>query len=223
MHRFVAVLFDLDGTILDSKPLIRESFVHSWKQVMGTRPPVERFMPLVGLPLRTMLSEMVLMETGKEDTAKVDLMLAEYGKSMEENERSILKPFDGCFDTIKSLRALGVRIALVTSKRRDVSVRHLKIFDAVPLFDAMVFAEDTLRHKPDPQPFQCAASRLGVSPGCCLAVGDSPADLFSSRNAGMLFAAAMWGADPKEALLGAGPDYVLLHPRDILQLFQAVR
>jgi pyrophosphatase PpaX len=221
---FRAVLFDLDGTLIDSKPLIKAAFVHALKQASSYDFPVEGVPPLIGLPLRAMFERVYGTERqARAPEGGVDSVLAIYREYLRIYEKKLLKVFPGVIETLEALRGAGVRLAVVTSKMDSVALRHMKLFSMDSFFDTMVFEQDTARHKPEPDPFLLASSRLEVPAGQCLAVGDAIADLQSARAAGMRFGAAAWGAEPLEPLLEEEPDYVFNRPGDILEVPSLVR
>lgn len=224
MAAYKAVLFDLDGTLLDSKPLILKSFRGSWQACRKSEPPLERFRSLIGLPLETMMKTILKEqgEHGPEASESAKCLLEGYRSQLLLYERQMLKPFDGALELLRELKDEGLPLGLVTSKLRAVTERHLLLVGFDVLLDTVVCADDTLEHKPHPKPFLTAASNLGVRPRDCLAVGDSPADLLSARAAGMRFCAATWGADPVEVLLQEGPDYAPGTPLDILEIIRSV-
>lgn len=219
--QFRAVLFDLDGTLIDSKPLIKAAFAHTLKEASALDFPADGVLPLVGLPLRTMFER--VYETERQARAPeggVDAVLQIYREYLRRHEQSLLKVFPGIVDTLESLKKRAVKLAVVTSKMESVARRHMVLLALDSFFDTAVFEQDTGRHKPDPDPFLLASSRLGVVPGDCLAVGDAMADLQSARAAGMRFGAAAWGAEPLEPLVEARPEYVFEQPADVLQVFE---
>ena len=219
LTEFRAVLFDLDGTLIDSKPLIKAAFVYSLKEASAYDFPLNGVLPLVGLPLKTMFER--VYETERQARAPeggVDAVLEIYREYLRRHEKPLLKVFAGIVETLESLRKRDIKLGVVTSKMESVAVRHMELLSLDCFFDTAVFEQDTLRHKPEPEPFLLASSRLGIVPGECLAVGDAVADLQSARAAGMRFGAAAWGAEPLEPLLEAKPDYVLERPADILQV-----
>jgi len=220
---FRAVLFDLDGTLIDSKPLIKAAFVHALKEASAYDFPVEGVPPLIGLPLKAMFERVYSERQARAPEGGVDSVLAVYREYLRHHEKKLLKVFPGVMETLEALRGAGVLLAVVTSKMDSVALRHMKLFSMESLFDTMVFEQDTARHKPEPDPFLLAASRLEVQAELCLAVGDAIADLQSARAAGMRFGAAAWGAEPLEPLLEAGPDYVFERPESLLEILALPR
>jgi pyrophosphatase PpaX len=216
---FRAVLFDLDGTLIDSKPLIKAAFVRAMREASACDFPVTGVPPLIGLPLRTMFERAYEAERqARAPEGGVDSALAIYREYFHTHEKELLKAFPGIMETLEALRASGVRLAVVTSKMDSIALRHIRLVSLERFFDTMVFEQDTACHKPEPDPFLLASSRLGLPVAQCLAVGDAVADLRSARAAGMKFGAAAWGAEPLEPLLEARPDYVFGRPEDILKV-----
>lgn len=219
MRRFDAVLFDLDGTLLNSKPLIAQSVARAWRKVLSiAEPPPDKIISLIGLPMSVMVGRLVEEDPGARAVARensVDEIVMLHREYFLTHE-TLLAPFDGCIELLTGLRAHGIRLGIVTSKTRIVAGHHLTLFGLDRLVDTAVFMEDTERHKPDSAPFSLAASRLAVAPSSCLGVGDAVADLLSARAAGMAFCAAMWGADPRDPLVAAKPDYLAESPTDVL-------
>ncbi len=106
--------------------------------------------------------------------------------------------FPGWLEVLSELRSRGYLLGIVTSKAAAAANRHLALHSLDTLLDAVITLDDTINHKPDPEPFLAAAARLGVTPEVCLAVGDSPWDIIAANRAGMMSALAEWGLfDPR--------------------------
>jgi pyrophosphatase PpaX len=129
-----------------------------------------------------------------------------------------LAPFDGVPDVLLELGRRGIKRALVTSKQGPTALRHVKVTGLFGLLDEYVFEEDSVEKKPLPGPFLTGASKLGLARSTCLAVGDAPADLNSGRGAGMMVGAALWGADPRQAVIDLAPDFLFETPLDVLKV-----
>jgi pyrophosphatase PpaX len=184
--RFPVVLFDLDGTVIDSGPMIVSSMKHAARTVLGREIPEEVLSAAVGGP--GLVAQMQALDPGLVDE------LVEAYRAHNEPLHDELEAFWEIVEVLPRLRAEGQRLGIVTAKRR-ATVRLA--FDRLPElernFDVVVTAEDTERHKPDPAPLLHAASQLGVAPSDCAYVGDSPFDVRAAKAAGMHAIAVTWG------------------------------
>ncbi|GAB4264061.1 MAG: hypothetical protein Kow00122_19750 [Thermoleophilia bacterium] len=193
-----AVLFDLDGTVVDSVELIVQSFQYAVRKVLGTELPRDEIIRNVGRPLR---EQMLVVD---EDLAD-DLVVAFREFNHREHER-MLRLFPGMAELLLGLRAQGVRLGLVTSKSRMTTEMAFALTGIEPLFAAVVTADDTSRHKPLPEPLLHCLEQLGAGPEGAVCVGDSPWDLQAARAAGMRSVAVTWGVFPESTLCAESPD-----------------
>ena len=152
----------------------------------------------------------------------VDRLLEEYRERYYSPDRKPPCFFPSIGPALSSLRASGFRLALVTSRHRiGVDNRNhgvmweLERMDEVDLFEVVIGYEDTVNHKPAPDPFLVCMDRLRMRADSAVAIGDNPFDIQGARAAGLRTAAALWGANDQEALLGALPDAVLATPDDL--------
>ena len=177
-----AVLWDLDGTLIDSMPYHLEAW-NDILQPLGYHFSVESFLPTIGLRNGEIVRDFLKIDRPPAEIAQI-------AASKEERYRSILRErclplLPGVEHWLKQLRADGWRHAIVTSApRRNVEATvfttHLD-----RLTDTIVCAEDVINGKPHPEPFLLAADRLGVDPARCIVVEDAPAGLEGARRAGM--------------------------------------
>jgi pyrophosphatase PpaX len=196
------VLFDLDGTVIDTGPLIADSFRYAVQTVLGKTIDDEEMLAYVGgWSLREQMCRLA-PERSQE--------LVEAYRAYNEPRHAGLEFCDGMHELLLALRGEGVRLGLATAKRRstvEIAFRYLPQLEG--LFDAIVCAEDTERHKPDPEPLLLALRRLGGEPGEAAYVGDSPFDVEAARAAGLRAIAVTWGGiHGKERLLAAEPDVI---------------
>jgi pyrophosphatase PpaX len=184
--RFPVVLFDLDGTVIDSGPMIVSSMKHAAKAVLGQEIPEEVLTAAVGGP--GLVAQMRALDPGRVDE------LIEAYRAHNEPLHDELEAFWEIVEVLPRLRAEGRRLGIVTAKRL-VTVRLA--FDRLPglenNFDVIVTADDTERHKPDPAPILEALARLGEEPSCAAYVGDSPFDVRAAKAAGVFAVAVTWG------------------------------
>jgi pyrophosphatase PpaX len=200
--RFSVVLFDLDGTVIDSGAIILASMRHAAKEVLGEEPPNELLMAAVGGPgLEAQMQALA--------PDRVDELVTVY-RAHNEPLHEELVCCAGIDDLLVKLKNEGRRLGIVTAKRR---VTVDLAFDVLPLrhlFETVVGGDETKRHKPDPEPLLLAAERLNIDPGDCAYVGDSPFDIRAAKAAGMHAIAVTWGGIHERAKLEAEePDAIV--------------
>jgi pyrophosphatase PpaX len=207
-----AVLFDLDGTLLDSVPLILDSFRHTFERHGIARPDTARLMYGLGIPLRSYFGEWVT------EPDRIEAMIATYREFNLAQHDAAVSAFPGVADMVRAVRAGGRRTAIVTSKNRAATERGLRCIGLLGAVDAIVSCDDVTRPKPDREPVDKAVAQLDVEARAALFVGDSLHDLASGRAAGVRTAAALWGPFDRAHLASGAPDYWLEQPRDLLAL-----
>lgn len=199
--RWRTVLFDLDGTLADTIPLIVASYQHAFRTVLGEEVDEVRARAWIGRPLLP-----ALLEESPEHGHALDLAYREWNLA---NTDRLIRRYDGVPELLGSLGEAGVTTAVVTSKRRETARLALSGVGVDHLVEVVAALEDTDRHKPDPAPLLHGASRLGADPAGCVYVGDAVVDVLAARAAGMGAVAVTWGAGDAAALAAAGPDAVV--------------
>ena len=207
MSKYDLVLYDLDGTLWDSIPLIMECFHKAYDVVLGgTDRTDDDLMSYIGRPLGDSF-EMHDEETGKR---LVDAYIEYNHKRLEENAIPI---FPGIYDMLSEIKSQNIRQGVVTSKREYPAMLTINFLDLDGFFDTKVFRENTERAKPHGDPLIEAAKRLGITDmSRVLYVGDAVPDIISARDAGADFALVGWTKMSREELDSIGPDYVIEVP-----------
>lgn len=214
-----AVLFDFDGTLVDTTELIYQSMRHAASEVLGYEPPREVLMQYVGQPLQR---QMELL-----DAERAEELAAAYQAHNESYHDHYIREFPGVPEALLRVREAGLRSAVVTSKRRPMVRMAVHAFPELgDLVEHFVTAEDTGLHKPHPDPLLKALELLGgLDPRhACLSgrqaayIGDSPYDMAAAGAAEMLGVGVSWGAFSEETLRAAGADYVLDNLPDAVEL-----
>ena len=218
-------LFDFDGTLVNTTPLILRCFHATWQQVCGLVNEEVEYIQTFGLPLQTALEQMAAryLATGRVTTAQdqaalVAELIATYRSFNECWHDEMIEAVAGMAETLPVLRARGWRLGIVTSKKRAGLERGLQLFELAELFDVTICAEDSLIHKPRPEPLLLALQQLKADPSEAVYVGDSTHDLIAGRAARVRTAAATWGPFPRAELAQLEPDYLLAEPADLLRL-----
>jgi pyrophosphatase PpaX len=204
-----AVLFDLDGTLIDTIELIMASARHATEMVLGEALPDDVLRHDIGMPLK---DQMAAYAPGH-----VDELLAAYRAHNALVHDELISEFPGTEEALIALRDAGYRMGIVTSKSKPVAERGLEWFGLQNYFEVLVGYEDTTVHKPAGDPVLLGAKLLGFSAEQCCYVGDSPHDMDAGRAAGAVTIAALWGPFP-ERVLEPGPDFALEHIADLPRL-----
>ena len=198
------ILYDLDGTIQDSVPLIVESFQKAYEIVLGecTRSEAD-LKSYIGRPLRDSFE--------RHDRETADRLTEAYLEyNMKRMKEGAISLFPGITDGLAKIKSLGYRQGIVTAKRRSSAMVTIELLDIAKYFDTMVFGEDTVRSKPYGDPIVEGAKRLGITDmSRVLYVGDAKSDLLSAKDCGASFALVDWTMMQKDEIGKLGPDHVI--------------
>ncbi|HEV8447329.1 MAG TPA: HAD-IA family hydrolase [Gemmatimonadaceae bacterium] len=194
-----AILFDLDGTLLDSIELILSSARYAFGKLGRECPSDEEWLQGVGIPLFTMFGRYA-----RDDADKVALIAA-YREHQFANHDRLVRPYEGVRELLADLRSRGHELAVVTSKSEYLAMRGLAHVRLARFFDTIVGCDSTTRHKPDPAPVRLALHRLACDPSDAVFVGDSVHDVIAGNAAGVATIAALWGAFGRRDLEPGGP------------------
>lgn len=219
------VLFDFDGTLVNTTPLILHSFRATWQQSFGFTLDDSVYINTFGTLLHTALQQLTqrCIDEGRlaplEDlSAKADELLSTYRAINLAHHDALSEPFDGINETVTELKTRGLRLGIVSSKLRQGVERGLRLFGLAEFFDVIIAADDVKRHKPHPEPLWRALERFEAAPYSALYVGDSIHDIAAGHAANIATAAATWGPFPRTELEALQPNYVLDTPHDLLKL-----
>lgn len=196
-----AVLFDFDGTLVDTVDLIMSSFRHTTQQVLGRTLSDEELGKDIGIPL---LAQMAIF-----DPDRAEELTIEYRRHNLAVHDDLIKEYPGVKETLEIIKQQELPIAVITSKMRSMAMRAVDLFEMEHYFEFLIAADDVEKHKPDPYPLLVAAKRLDIDPASCVYIGDSPHDIAAANSAGAASVAALWGAFPAEKLMASNPDYAL--------------
>ena len=207
------LLFDLDGTLIDTTDLILNCYRASVSKLVDNPPTDEEILKGFGRPLRDQLWRLY---PSLRD--RIDDLFALWRQAQEQLHDQLIKPFPGTVEVLTELRRRGYPVGVVTSKERGTARRGIELNGLQALIDPLVCVDDTTNHKPHPEPILRGIELMGARAEETLYVGDSLYDMKAGREAGTRVAAAMWGPFPKEQLLEFKPDYLLSSIRGLLDL-----
>ena len=205
-----AVLFDFDGTLADTVPLILASYRHALTAPDRVVPDETALRSWIGRPL------LETLETHRPGEGSV--LVDRYREHNLAHHDHLIATVPGADALVTELLDLGVPVGVVSSKRADMVRQGMQVTE-LPHVDVVVGLLETTAHKPDPEPLLEGARRLGVDPADCIYVGDAVVDVQAARAAGMAAVAVTWGAGEEEMLRAMDPEAVV---RDIAELRTAL-
>ena len=198
-----ALLFDLDGTLVDSIELILGSARHAFEGFDGHAPTDDEWRAGIGRPLVTMFREFA------PDEAEVQRLVGRYRAYQLEHHDRLMRAYDGIVPLVQELSDAGHPLALVTSKADWLATRALEHVGLSLVIPVVVGCDSCLRHKPHPEPVERALAQLRTSAAHALFVGDSPHDVEAGRAAGVHTIGVTWGAFTRQEMLASSADVVV--------------
>jgi pyrophosphatase PpaX len=208
--RFPVVLFDLDGTVVDSGSIILASMRHATREVLGRDFGDAELMQAVGGP--GLEAQMAVFAPERVDE------LVQVYRAHNEPLHEELRACAGMEDVLVRLHAEGRRLGLVTAKRRSTVELAFARVPVAHLFETVVGGDETAKHKPDPEPLLLAAQRMQAEPSETAYVGDSPFDIRAAKAAGMHAVAVTWGQiHDRERLEREEPDAIVDMAKELLE------
>lgn len=214
MPSYSTVLFDLDGTLIDSVRLILDSYHHTLETHGLPARTDDHWLAGIGTPLWAQFAEWA------QDQSTMDALIATYREYNLAHHDTRVAAYPGVVDAVLALHGAGLRIGLVTSKNRSGALRGLKLAGLEDVMTVIVGADEVQKHKPDPEPVLRALDLLGASAERTIYVGDSVHDMASGRAAGTATGAVLWGPFRREALEPLAPDRWFHQPAELLGLLR---
>ena len=196
------VLFDNDGTLVDTRDLLLESFRYATRTVLGHELPDEAYLKSVGTPLA---DQMDGFARTPGESAELLRVYRAYNHRIHDQ---MIGPFPGIAEALDELSRANVKMGVVTSKLHDLAWHGLEITGLAKYFDFLIGPDDCPEHKPAPGPVLEGCRRMGLAPASCAYVGDSEFDIRAGNAAGTTTIAVLWGMASRATLEGEHPDVV---------------
>ncbi|MGG0719959.1 pyrophosphatase PpaX [Robertmurraya massiliosenegalensis] len=204
------LLFDLDGTLIDTNELIIQSFLHTLEQYYPGAYKREDVLPFMGPTLTETFAAM--------NEEKVEEMTNVYRTFNLANHDSLVTEFEGVKETVAKLKEEGFKLGIVTTKRLAVVEKGLALTKLDPYFEVIVAIDHVSKAKPDPEPVLKALEQLDSTPEEAIMVGDNFHDIVGGKNAGTKTAGVAWSLKGKDFLEQYDPDYMLENMHDLLEI-----
>ena len=210
------IVFDFDGTLANTLPLIFACYDHSTEIILGKKADRAPFIETFGLPLNVCLTSVFGEEKGR-------LICDEYRAYQEKHHDELIRPFPNVKEVLKQLQELNIPMAVVTSKSTATCLRGARCLGIENYF-AIVIGSNAVTHpKPDAEPTRMALARLGTLPEETLCVGDAPFDIMSGRAVGCKTAAVEYTQVARDKFTGnAAPDYWLKDLTELIPLLDRI-
>ncbi len=214
--KFDTVIFDLDGTILDTLSDLSDSVNYALaKNALPTR-SVEEVRSFVGNGIRLLIERAVPENT---DTAIIDNCFNDFKTHYKGNSTNKTKPYDGITEVLNDLKSSGVKLALVSNKA-DFAVQELMIKYFPGVFHFVTGEKEGVRRKPYPDSVLATMEYLGSDKNNTVYIGDSEVDVETARNCSIPCVAVTWGFRDKTVLSELNPEYIIDDTKDILDILK---
>jgi pyrophosphatase PpaX len=214
-RRPYAILFDLDGTLIDSIGLLLACMRHAFEG--RSRAPTDaEWIATLGTPLRKQLAAYI--DTDEE----IEAVTSKYRTFQRERHDQHTADYPGVRDTLAELHRRGHPMGVVTSKSNEMMDRGLQWLGALEMMQTRIGMNSCEIHKPDPFPVRLALQELGYEPHEALFIGDSPHDINAGNGAGVISVAALWGPFTREELEPSEPRYFLERIEDLPALLESL-
>ncbi len=219
------VLFDFDGTLVNTTPLILQSFRATWENLFGFSFDDQIYIKTFGMLIHTGLKQLIQLSAMEgrinlpdDLDKKAQEVLQVYRAFNLKWHDEMIEPVENIVDVLQELSSRNFGLGIVSSKIRAGVDRGLNLYELAEFFDVIVSAEDVGNHKPHPEPLLRAMEKFEVTPGETIYVGDSIHDIAAGRAAKTFTAAATWGPFPRNELEREMPDYLLEEPGELLRI-----
>ena len=218
MKKKDTILFDFDGTIMDTNDVILKSWQYTFRSLEDREADEDELKKTFGEPLDITISRF-FPEVPVEESIEI------YRSYQRDHFRELITLFPGMKELLAVLKEKGYKTGLVTSRLYNTTVQGLEKYGLKEYFDEIVTPEDTDRHKPDPEPVLIALEKLGSKPENAVMLVDTLFDIKCARNAKVESVLVAWSfalqGETKESLGDDAPDYIIGRPEELLEILSS--
>ena len=211
--KITTLLFDLDGTLINTNELIIASFLHTLNHYYPNQYTREDVYEFIGPSLLETFSGL--------DLERAEEMIEHYREHNHLHHDLLVEEYEGVYETIQELKERNYKVGIVTTKMRKAVQRGLLKGRLDRFFDVVVTLDDVKNPKPDPEPIELALKLIGSSAEETIMVGDNSHDILAGKNAGTKTAGVAWALKGRDYLEQYGPDYMLENMRDLLKIVES--
>lgn len=204
------LLFDLDGTLINTNELIISSYLHTLEKYFPGKYQRDDVLPFMGPTLHQAFASV--------DPERVEEMVADYRAFNIAQHDALVKEFPGVYQTMKTLTEKGYKLGVVTTKKFDVAMKGLRLLKLDPFFEVVIAMDHVKKFKPEPEPILTALEQFGSTPAEAIMVGDNYHDILGGKNAGTLTAGVAWSIKGRDYIAQYEPDYILEQMPDLLTI-----
>ena len=217
MNKITTILFDFDGTIMDTREVVLLSWQHTFMTLEGKERDPDEIYKTFGEPLKYTMARFF-------PGTKAEAALQIYRSYQKDNFAGKIKVFPGMKELLEEIKKNGYHTALVTSRLKCTALEGIAQHGLTSYFDELVTCDDTEKHKPDPEPILAALRKLGRRPEEALMIGDTMFDIQCAKNARVQSVLVNWSESvSEEEKNGAkGPDFMIEKPMDLMDLLKAL-
>ena len=210
----MVVIFDVDGTLLDTFPHVRASYIHTLEKMLPNYKYTEEELKSFFGPT---LPETFKSIVGDGNDKFVNALVDEYVSYSKTIAKEYLSVFPKTFETLEKLKSDGHILTVLSNKRTNVILEQFALVGILPYFDLIIGYNDVKHPKPDPEGIRLMQDKYQEE---CIFVGDTVYDMETARNAGITGVGVLWGLTSEEKLRLAGADYII---NDYQELFEIIK
>ena len=205
-----ALLFDFDGTLLNTNNLIIESFMHVLDEKFPGQFTKNDCLAFIGPSLKETFEQIAPDQT--------EQLIAQYRAWNELHHDELVTEYDGVVETLNTLHGMGIRLVIVSTKIHDNVVKGLNVLGVTHLFEHIIGFDDVQHVKPHPEPIEKALALLQLAKEDVIMIGDNSHDIEAAHNAGVESAGVSWSIRGEAYLQQYHPTYMLQHMSNLIEI-----